>query len=284
MKIFLLLFCLFSLNAFSQKIPAVNFNHLYIVIDSADLHALQKSDFVKNKFAGLIIRTTKADSGAVWTGTYMQGLDNYLEIFDSSSVGEPTGNAGIGLSVDRIGEIKQLESILSKKYLLDTGTREMNIDDKTIPWFSTLTIQDSIFYSASRISFWVMEYKPEFYDYKHWDYKGGELKRTVYLSSYAKERENKIVKRFTGITLNTTDKEREVISGFLLNCGYKQANKNSFISPENFKITFLQPGKKLSYSIASIEFEATTPEHNAVKISSHVEIQYQNKKGRIIFN
>lgn len=283
MKFLFLLFCLFSLAVFGQKIPAVNFNHLYIVIDSSDLHALQHSDFVKNKLAALITRTTKADSTATWTGTYLQGLDNYIEIFDSSSVGEPTGNAGIGLSVDKIGELTKLDAMLSKKYSTFTSIREKQFDDKKVPWFSALSIDDSVFYSTSHISFWVMEYKQEYYDYNHWKYDNNLLARVTYLNQYAKERANKIIKRFTGITLNVSDEELKMLSGFLLNCGYKQVANNNFVSPENFKISFIKKNSRDRYSIASIDFECTTPEQNDVKISERIEIEYKNKMGRIIF-
>src|SRR6188508_2768107 len=123
MKMYLLVLTILSLPAHAQTLPKVNFNHFYLVIDSADLVAIKNSDFIKNEFAAMQTKTTKADSASTWTGTYLFGLDNYFEIFDSSGVGEPTGIAGIGFSVDGIGEIQQLDTILSKKYKIETHVR-----------------------------------------------------------------------------------------------------------------------------------------------------------------
>jgi hypothetical protein len=87
MRYLLIFVSLLSLSIHGQKLPLVNFNHFYAVIDSTDLHVLQKSAFIKNKFAALVTRTTKADNSEMWTGTYFEGLDNYLELFDVN-VGE----------------------------------------------------------------------------------------------------------------------------------------------------------------------------------------------------
>jgi hypothetical protein len=170
MRTYLLALTLLSLSTHAQTLPKVNFNHFYLVIDSADLAAIKNSDFIKNKFAATLTKTTKADSAATWTGTYLFGLDNYFEIFDSKGVGEPTGNGGIAFSVDGQGEIQQLDTILSKKYKIETGVREKQFDDKKVPWFTSLGIDDSAFYMQSHIYWWVMEYKPEYYDYNYWKY------------------------------------------------------------------------------------------------------------------
>src|ERR1700742_2236745 len=107
MRFLLLLAAIFSLPAFGQKLPPVHFNHLYVVIDSLDLVALQKSDFIKNKFGPVVTRVTSTGDGTTWIGTYINGADSYLEIFDPHGTGEPSGNAGIGFSVDGIGELNQ---------------------------------------------------------------------------------------------------------------------------------------------------------------------------------
>ena len=282
MKILILLFSLLNLAAYGQKFPLVNFNHLYAVIDSADLRALQKSGFIKNKFAALVIRTTKADNAETWTGTYLEGLDNYLELFDVS-VGDPLGNAGIGFSVDKIGEIYQLDSVLSKNFTTEKEQRVKQYDDRKIPWFTSLRIKDSVFDSFSHISFWVMEYKPEYFDYNHWKHEDNKLTRTTYLSQYEDQRRNKILKRFTGVTLHVTDKERQVISDFLINCGYHKLNKSSYSSPENFIIHFIDRNINDRYAMASIKFETNIPLTYNIKISENIEIRIKNSAGKIIF-
>ncbi|QEC68723.1 hypothetical protein FRZ67_15945 [Panacibacter ginsenosidivorans] len=283
MRMCLFLFSLFSLSAHAQKFPKVNFNHFYLVIDSADLVAIKNSDFIKNEFAAMQTKTTIADSAATWTGTYLFGLDNYFEIFDSSGVGEPTGIAGIGFSVDGIGEIQQLDTILSKKYKIETRAREKQYDDKKVPWSTLLDIDDSAFNMQTHIYWWVMEYKPEYYDYNHWKYTNNQLTRTTYLSQYAAERKNKIFKRFTGITLKTTMQEKNMLSGFLLSCGYKKIDEHSFASPEDFIIHFKDRNKNDRYAVESVSFECNEPHSGTEKISVHIQIEFQNNSGRLVF-
>jgi Family of unknown function (DUF5829) len=270
------------LSVSGQKLPLVNFNHFYAVIDSTDLHALQSSAFIKNKFAALATRTTKADSSETWTGTYLEGLDNYLELFDVS-VGDPLGIAGLGFSVDGIGELNQLDAVLSKTFTTEKHLREKQYDDKKVPWYTALEIKDPVFDSLSRISFWVMEYKPEYFDYNHWKYEDNKLTRTTYLNQYEDERRNKILKRFTGLTLHATDKERQVISGFLSTCGYQKITDSSLASPEHFVIRFIHRNINDRYALASMEFETNMPLTDNIKVSENIEVQIKNMAGKIIF-
>ena len=283
MKAFSIIFSFFYLSVcgYGQKLPLVNVNHFYIVIDSADVAALQQSNFVKDTLAALVTRTTKADSSAIWTGTYLEGLDNYLEIFNSAGFDEPLGNAGIAFSVDKIGEINQLDSILSKKYATEMHLREKQYDDRNVPWFTGLGIKDSVFDATSHISFWVMEYKPEYYNYNHWKYGDNRLTRLTYLAQYEKERQNKLVKRFTGITCKITEKERKTITEFLTICGYRKIGDDRFLSPENFEINLINTKANDRYTVTAISFECNKPENKTVKISENIQVILQNKKGKI---
>jgi hypothetical protein len=123
----------------------------------------------------------------------------------------------------------------------------------------------------------------EYYDYNHLKYEGNKLTKTSYLSQYEVERRNKILKRFTGVTLHATDNEWQVISNFLLNCGYQKMNDSSLASPEHFIIHFIQRNINERYAMASIEFETNMPLTDTIKISENVEVRINNKAGRIIF-
>jgi hypothetical protein len=279
----LLLLSLFSLSVYGQRLPQVNFNHFYLVIDSSDLSAIQNSEFIKNEFAATITRTTKAENGETWTGTYMQGVNNYFEIFDSSGGGVPLGNVGVGLSVDGIGEIKMLNSALSKKYQTDIHLREKQYADKKIPWFTSLGIKDSVFDSISHIEFWIMEYKQEYFDYNHLKVDNKKLTRINYLRPYEKEIKNKILKRFTGITFNATEEEQKVFSNFLLSCGFRKINDDSFVSQENFTIHFIRKKIDDRYAVAFVEFESNILRTDTVKITDNIQVQFQNHTGKLIF-
>ncbi|HLY72383.1 MAG TPA: DUF5829 family protein [Puia sp.] len=279
----LLLLSLLSLSVYGQKLPQVNFNHFYLVIDSSDLSALQNSGFIKNEFAATITKTTKAGNGETWTGTYMQGLDNYFEIFDSSGGGAPLGYVGVGLSVDGIGELKMLNSELAKKFQTETHLREKEYPDKKIPWFTSLGIKDSVFDSISHIEFWIMEYKKEYFDYNHLKDDNKKLTRINYLRPYEKERKGKILKRFTGITFKATDEEQEVFSNLLLSCGFRKIDDNSLVSPENFKIDFIRRKTNDRYALAFIEFESSFLRTDTVKITDNIQVQFKNHTGKLIF-
>lgn len=279
----LLLLSLFSLSVYGQRLPQVNFNHFYLVIDSSDLSAIKNSAFLKNEFAATITRTTTAENGETWTGTYMQGVNNYFEIFDSSGGGLPLGNAGVALSVDRIGEIKMLNSALAKKYQTEIHLREKQYADKKIPWFTSLGIKDSVFDSISHIEFWIMEYKQEYFDYDHLKVDNKKLTRINYLRPYDKERKNKILKRFTGITFNATEEEQNVFSDFLLSCGFRKINDNSFVSPENFTIHFNRKKADDRYAVAFAEFESNISRTDTVKITDNIQVQFKNHTGKLIF-
>jgi hypothetical protein len=271
------------MSASGQTLPQVNFNHFYLVIDSSELSAIQNSDFMKNEFAATITRTTKANIGEIWTGTYLEGVDNYFEIFDSSGCGEPLGNAGVGFSVDGIGEIRSLDSVLAKKYKTELSLQNKQYDDNTIPWFINLGIKDSVFDSLSHITFWVMEYKREYFDYNHFKHDNKKLTRINYLHQYERERKNKILKRFTGITFKATEEERTFFSQFLLNCGYKKMNDNSFASPENFILHFNQKKPGDRYAVDFVEFESNFLRADTVKITNNIHIQFQSFTGKIVF-
>lgn len=279
----LLLLSLFSLSVYGQKLPQVNFDHFYLVIDPSDLSAIRNSVFIKNEFAATITRTTKAENGETWTGTYMEGIDSYFEIFDSSGGGEPLGNAGVGLSVDGVGEIEMLNAALAKRYQTEFHSREKQYADKKIPWFISLNIKDPVFDSVSHISFWIMEYKKEYFEYNHLKDDNKKLTRINYLRPYEKERKNKILKRFTGITFKATEEEQEVFSNFLLSCGFRKINDNSFVSQENFTIHFIRKKTDDRYAVAFVEFESNILRTGTIKITDNIQVQFQDHTGKLIF-
>lgn len=279
MKLFFTLMFLAAFSASGQTIPKVHVNHVALVLDSADLKAIKNSDFIKNEFAAISTRTTKADNGGSWTGTYLYGIDSYLELTVTSA-----WPSGLSLSVDRVGEILKVDSSLKKSFKTELRSRERMLDGKLIPWFSALAISDSAFFSTSHLYFWVMEYKPEYFDYKHWANNGKLLTATAYLKEFDKDRQNKILKRFTGATFKLTKQENQYLTSFLLNCGCRRTGANSFVSPDNFSFRLMPRDKNTRYSLASLEFEANRGDIESHVISEHIKIILNRGKGRIDFN
>ena len=110
----ILFLMLISFQTFGQEVPKVKFNHLFFIVDANDLSAINNSDFIRNKLTAVDIDTLKANNDESWTGTYLFGIDNYLEFFDSLSFGNTNeGISGLGFSVDNIGEINTVKEIFN---------------------------------------------------------------------------------------------------------------------------------------------------------------------------
>ncbi len=272
-------------TSYKQLIPAVQFNHAFLVLDSADYNSLKNSDFIKTEFSVFQTKTTKANNDMTWSGSYLFGTTNYLEFFQSNGTTDVSGSAAVALSVDHVGNLLKLDSTLNGKYLTVIDTMAKEIDAKMIPWFYALSITDSIFFLQSHISFWIMEYRREYFDYNNWKYSNDTLSLSDYLSQYNAERKNKILKTFTGITYYTTPKEKEYFNDLLTNCGYKKSNKeDTFISPENYSIHFEKRKNNCKYSIKEIDFETNKSEYETIIISEHIKILLNGKNGEITFN
>jgi len=272
---------LLSEVTFGQKLPVINVNHFLIVLDSVDVAALKQTKFIRDTLTALDIRTTKADSSTTWTGIYFEGIDNYLEISDSLGSGLSIGLTSIALSVDKTGEIDILNSILSKDYKTVVGIREKSYNDRNVPWFKYLSINDSIFNNTSNIFFWVMEYKSDYFNYNNWKYKDDKLTRKIYLDQYRKERKNKLLTRFTGLTFKATDDERIKTIEFLLKCGFRK-NKNKYYSPENFEICFENKKASDRLGISEIKFECSKPIKLNRTITKNFQIFITNNNGVIL--
>ncbi|HRH60379.1 MAG TPA: DUF5829 family protein, partial [Chitinophagaceae bacterium] len=145
---FLLAICICaSVGVSAQTLPAVHFNHLFVYVDSSDIAAINHSDFIKNEFGSYSVRTTSADSDT-WTGHYLYGLDNYLELFSAPNKDE-SGFTGLAFSVDSVGEINHLNTLLQKQYKTTIAVRRRKMDEKMIPWFTALEIDDTAFFNQS---------------------------------------------------------------------------------------------------------------------------------------
>ena len=279
---FLILFLAASSCALAQHVP-VYFNHVFLTFDSADISAIRNSDFIKNEFAAFSTRTTMADSGRKWTGSYIYGIDSYFEIFGPSDVSDSVGFSGIGFSVDKAGDILRLDSQLNKNYKTVIELNHRKMDDKMVPWFTSLSIDDSAYFSNSHIYFWVMEYAHEYFDYNHFQHRNDTFSRIAYLKQYEDERKNKILKRFTGIVLNVTLQEKNFMSNFLSTCGYTKKDDSTFTSPDNFSFHFKARTRNTRYSINSLAFQTNSRVDKTIVISKNVWIVFRGDKGSIVF-
>ncbi len=283
MKVLLLIIFILSFPVKKQRIPAIVLNHFYLVIDSTDLSALINSHFIKEKFAACKTNIVKADNNESWTGTYLYAVDNYFEIFDSTGVGEKTGNAGLGLGIETIGGLKRLNQFIKSNYHTEISTRTKKIEGEQVPWFDALSVEDPVFVSSSPVSFWIMEYRNEYFIRNHLPHKNNELTRLDYLDKFKKERSDKILKRFSGITLNVNNDVKSYLYKLLLDCGFTRSKDQSLTSADNFTIEFTNFPEGKLYSISRIAFECNKSIDTTVPISPHISIIAHGRAGNIIF-
>lgn len=263
---------------------ALNFNHLYFVIDSIALDAINSSDFVSNELVAVENRTTEAN-GQTWTGTYLYGDENYIEFFDSAGLSGiygivPEGIGGIAFSVNKVGNLDTLRSQLEKTYVLDTFTRKRNYGDKIIPWFKSLSVNDSIFNSSTLLTTWVMEYKKEYFDHNGFIHENDSLLRKNYLLDFDEKRKNKIIKRFSGITLALNQSETQFYKKWFTSIGYEEASPGQYKSPEGF-LVILKPRKPTDKMvIKSISFDTSRPTKNQTHFfGNNVSVEVKNNEG-----
>jgi hypothetical protein len=146
-----------------QDRPLLRFNHCYGVLDAETADAVENSGYLRT-FAGCRLRTTTDDSRS-WTGRYLMGRMTYLELLKAGDVPGPEaalGAAGIGLSVERAGELRTVADRLPScgvpapveyRQPRDFG------DGVLIPWFQVVCT--TRIYDAFRL--WGMEYAESYF-------------------------------------------------------------------------------------------------------------------------
>lgn len=269
-------FCL-GQNSFPQ------FNHCFLVLDSADYLNLVSSGFIRNEFSGFFTKNNSTNT-ASWTGAYLFGDNNYLEIFAPSASNHPVGSCAIALGTDNSGELQNIQKVLEKDYKIQIELKQKKVNDSLIPWFQALYIVDSSFFSKSDIEFWIMEYQKEYFSFNHWEVNGDSVSRKQYLAQHEEKRKEKYLKRFTGIVFSVNDEVRKFYSSLLLKCEFKQLDNGCFISSEGFKICFEFKESPATYSIKSLLFITSKSTHQQITISSRIKICINDEEGEIIFH
>lgn len=281
-RIFTILMLLQALLVYAQE-PAVYFNHAFLVLDSADYNALRTNSFIKNELAGFQTRST-ISNGSGWTGSYIYGTDNYLELFEASTSQHDLGTAALATSVDGEGDLLKIDSILNKMYPASIEERQRKMAGKMIPWFNCIYINDTVFFNASAISFWMMEYQTAYFDSAQLKHQPGSVSRTAYLAQYADSLKGKRLKHFTAITFNATEQEEKYFAELLLRCGFKLFGKHAYLAADNFTINFKRRTSATRYALSQLQFEMFGPCRKSERISPHIKVILAGNKGRILFD
>ncbi|MGW7414893.1 DUF5829 family protein [Streptomyces sp. NPDC054863] len=140
------------------------YNHAYGVFDRATADAVEHSAYLRD-FANFQVRTTTGSGGQTWTGRYLLGRETYLEVFGVGDVpgkDGTLGSAGMGVSVERTGElakvIRRLRELGIEHPVEFAQTRDFG-DGIPVPWFDAVFTTDV--YDA--FGAWGMENRQEYF-------------------------------------------------------------------------------------------------------------------------
>lgn len=266
-----------------HKKPEVRFNHLFIVLDEIDIKAINQSNFI-NEITTCKTITTKANFLS-YTGTYLFAHDNLLEFFQKSENFPKIGYSGIAFGTDRINGLISLKENLEPEYKVKIENRIKNIDDKLIPWFDELLIENSDFTKKALFEFWFMEYKEAYFNFKNLKIENNILSVENYQSQFINVKEEKAIKKFTGITMMLSRYEKDYLIKLFNTLSYKVENNNEYITPDNFRFKLKNREYEGQKSIKKIMFETSKgfDQEKSMDISNNISVSIKGKKGHFIF-
>jgi hypothetical protein len=261
-----------------NQLPAVFFNHLYVVLDDKTYRAIQASDFLRTAFSGMERRSTLTAAGETWTGTYYYTQDNYLEFFGESTgkfwmPAAQEGWAGLAFSTDQAGGVaavrQRIESVFG--YQPFSELRQINTGEKKINWFHQVKLAEQL--GLESFDAWVMEYHPDIFAHKGIPLpESGSPTRHAYLSPWNKARDSKkesilgrarVFNRLSGATIMMEPNKGAQFSRVMQALGYAERKESGqlTLSAHGFDLTIrLQGGDGgPSYRLVSLCLEMDRP-------------------------
>ncbi len=137
----------------------IRFNHLYIVIDDSTYNSLFDCIQILDDFSENIEQTVTAENRA-WSGKYLFGSNQYLEIF--KPVGDKQGRfgeLGLGFLTDKSGTLNSVRNEWKRKKEKGSfSNRKIVRDGKSFPLFQMASIEQS---NDLSVFSWLMEYEEE---------------------------------------------------------------------------------------------------------------------------
>jgi len=223
----------------------IKVNHLYVVIDDSTYKYLFDSLKFLDDFARKKEDTVNAGSES-WSGKYLFGKNNYLEIFKPGGMkGAKLGNLGLGFMTNKYGTVDSLQQYWTKTLDSVHVENKMYVDNgKSSPWFKSLSIPDV---DSLKVETWVMENtKEEMIDA---GFTEKDLTREIEFAEYLKHRraishkipldsvkDDKLFDRVISLKLSLSGKELSYLRKFLCDIGFTE-KENSF-SKDDFIIAY----------------------------------------------
>ncbi|MCC2976740.1 DUF5829 family protein [Sphingomonas sp. PL-96] len=136
------------------------------VVDRRTADAVPGSILLR-RYASLEIRTTRSYGNGAWTGRYVNGPRNYLELFGPGDSGDesPVGSLGVALGGDVPGVTAKINARLRRAGVQgETRTMHRTFAGRDVPWFSGVGIAHPLTPAhGPTIEAWTMEFQPEFF-------------------------------------------------------------------------------------------------------------------------
>ncbi|MEQ9549221.1 MAG: DUF5829 family protein [Coleofasciculus sp. G3-WIS-01] len=144
----------------------IEFNHLYVTLDTETLELIAQSDFINQSFCTISRDTVETDTES-WSGIYLRGNYAYLELFPPGGAeGLKEGFSGIGFNTQQAGQIdsvaETLRALGAKETFSDLQVRHTEYGK--VPWFHYLTLNPS---EREAFAAWLMEFHQDYLDYKN---------------------------------------------------------------------------------------------------------------------
>ena len=229
----------------------IEFNHLYVTLDSETIEAIANSAFICQDFCTVSRDTVETDQER-WSGVYLRGKYAYLELFaPGGAEGFREGFSGLAFSTQQAGELglveKKLESLTAQTTAQTTtqttaqttvaqeilsSFQVRQVENQKVPWFYYLAIK-----KLERIAFspWLMEFHQDYLDYKKIKPTNlGWFDRSAYLKNLDTS-ETALFKDVSEVHLELTSSEHKELALLLEAIGYQGSTPGK-------TITYRSPG------------------------------------------
>ncbi len=225
----------------------IKFNHLYIVIDDYTYKYLFDSLEFFNDFARITESKVNAGSES-WTGKYVIGYNNYLEIFCPKGFeGGKLGNVGFGFMPNKMGTLDSLYSYWKAEMDSVVLINRVFVDEngKSHSWFRAISIPDK---DSLPINIWLMENTKENMlfagftenelsnEIDYWDY-SRHFAANSSQTPLDSVKYGKLFDKVTSLNLTLSDKELSFLRLYLLSFGFSEKAKT--FSKDDFQINYL---------------------------------------------
>jgi hypothetical protein len=229
----------------------IEFNHLYVTLDTETLESIAKSEFISQEFCTISRDTVETDTES-WAGTYLRGKHSYIELFPPGGAeGLREGFSGIAFNSKQAGQIdivdEKLKSLVAQETFSSLQVRQT--EEGKVPWFHYLALKSE----REAFSPWLMEFHQDYLDYKNIKLtSAGCFDRAAYLKNLATS-ETSLFDDISEVHLELTLAEHEELALLLRVFGYESSGVGDITTYRSHGFT-LQVSQKVapSYRIRKV--------------------------------